>query len=81
MSGCAPKSPPAGAAAVQPAVNENAKRMEGVEYSLYAPPVGLMQTLSDSCGLTNPNVKGAVRVKNIVPVVLSSRSMTRAFTG
>ena len=41
MSGCAPKSPPAGAAAVQPAVNENAKRMEGVEYSLYAPPVGV----------------------------------------
>lgn len=41
MSGCTPKSPPAGAAAVQPAANENAKRMEGVEYSRYAPPVGV----------------------------------------
>lgn len=41
MSGCAPKSPPAGAAAIQPAANENSKLMEGVEYSIYAPPVGV----------------------------------------
>ncbi|CCO25036.1 Periplasmic [Fe] hydrogenase large subunit [Maridesulfovibrio hydrothermalis AM13 = DSM 14728] len=41
MSGCAPKSRPVGTIAVQPAVNENTKRMEGVEYSMYAPPVGV----------------------------------------